>query len=139
MCYGSEPMDRSEAPIHMPHLGPLEQRVMDVAWRSEVVSVRDVADALREHAEPAYTTVMTIMTRLMQKGLLEREARGRAYVYRPTMSQQSYEQALSRERVRGLIEEFGDIAVMQFAEELRDTDPESARRLGELLRKRPRK
>ncbi len=35
----------------------------------------------------AYTTVMTIQTRLLKKGLVERERRGRAYAYRPTVTE----------------------------------------------------
>lgn len=35
----------------------------------------------------AYTTVMTIQTRLLEKGLVERERRGRAYAYRPTVTE----------------------------------------------------
>lgn len=130
------PSRDSEQPVRQ--LGPLEQQVMAIAWREQIVTVADVVEALKPRTVSAYTTVMTIMTRLAQKGLLERETRGRAYVYRPTMSPQSYEEALARDRVRSLIEEFGDVAVAQFAEQLRDVDPERARRLGELLRRRSR-
>lgn len=108
---------------------------MDVIWRRRTASVRDVANALDSH-DLAYTTVMTIMSRLTEKGLLNREPSGRAYIYAPRLTREAYEAGRARIQARGLIDEFGDIAVAQFAAELQDVDPERARRLGELLRRR---
>ena len=116
-------------------LGPLESRVMDIAWRRGAVTVREVADELEPVTDSAYTTIMTVMSRLVEKGLLKRSTRARAYVYRATMSKQLYDEALSRMRVRNLITEFGETAIAQFAEELEEVDPERARRLGEMLRR----
>ena len=107
---------------------------MDVLWRGEDFAVRDVQGKLGRPI--AYTTVMTVMTRLAEKGLLSRVARGRAYVYRPKLSKQEYAEALSRSRVRSLIDDFGELAIAQFAEELEQVDPERAKRLGEMLTRR---
>lgn len=112
---------------------------MDVVWRMRVATVRDVVTALSADGESAYTTVMTIMTRLTQKGLLKRKSDRRAYVYTPAIEKDAYIEAISRGRVRGLIEQFGDVAVAQFAEELERMDPDRARRWGELLAKRGKK
>ncbi|MDQ6785172.1 MAG: BlaI/MecI/CopY family transcriptional regulator [Actinomycetota bacterium] len=49
------------------------------------MSSADVRGALEK--ELAYTTVMTILTRLWQKGLAEREQQGRRFVYRPLLSE----------------------------------------------------
>lgn len=117
-------------------LGPLEQRVMDAVWRRGDASVKDVTEDLNAEGEIAYTTVMTIMSRLADKGLLLRDQSARAYVYRPARSRAEFDETLSRSRVRELIKEFGDLAVTQFAEELRDVDPERALRLAEMLRSR---
>ena len=109
---------------------------MAAVWRRGDATVRDVADALNDETASAYTTVLTIMTRLVEKRMLRRTRSGRAHVYRPTLTRQAYEEELARGRIRGLISEFGDMAVAQFAEELQAADPERARRLGALLRKR---
>ncbi len=111
---------------------------MDAVWRLGTASVRDVADAIADKSELAYTTVMTIMSRLTEKRLLERRMSGRAYVYRPRLSREDYAEKLARSRVRGLISDFGAVAVAQFAEELR-TDPERAKMLDELLRRGKRR
>ena len=109
---------------------------MDVVWRRGSASVREVADALGGDAQLAYTTVMTIMSRLAKKGVLDRKLSGRAYVYAPQLTREAYDTARARTQARGLIEQFGELAVAQFAEELQDVDPARARRLGELLRRR---
>jgi predicted transcriptional regulator len=66
------------------NFGPLESAVMDTVWSAgEPVTVRVVVDRLNAgRAEPlAYTTVMTVMSRLAEKGVLGRQKRGRGFVY----------------------------------------------------------
>ncbi|MCA1683259.1 MAG: BlaI/MecI/CopY family transcriptional regulator, partial [Actinobacteria bacterium] len=70
----------------------------------------------------AYTTVMTIMTRLHAKGLLHRDRDGKTYVYRPAFSREEHRAKLSRDLVRGLVDEFGDVALAQFTAELDSVD-----------------
>jgi len=61
---------------------------MKVVWRLETATVRDVYEALREKRSIAYTTVMTMMNVLEEKGYLEKRRVDRAYVYTPTRPQQ---------------------------------------------------
>lgn len=63
---------------------------MQVFWRrpGRFLSVREIKNAL--DAELAYTTVMTLLTRLHRKGFLERKRNGRAWTYRPVMSQSQH-------------------------------------------------
>ena len=63
-------------------IGALEAEVLRSLWKAgEPLSVRDVVARLRGR-ERAYTTVMTVLTRLHEKGLVERVLSGRAYLYR---------------------------------------------------------
>lgn len=54
-------------------LGDLECKIMELVWKlaQPTVTVRDVFNALRKEREIAYTTVMTTMVRLSEKGLLK--------------------------------------------------------------------
>ena len=63
---------------------------MQVFWRrpEEFLTVRQVSEAL--DADLAYTTVMTLLTRLHRKGFLHRRLDGRAWTYRPVMSQSQH-------------------------------------------------
>ena len=73
---------------HHPTLTPHELAIMKVIWRLKKVTVRDVYETLREQRPIAYTTVMTMMNVLEEKGYLSKARVDRAYVYRPARSQQ---------------------------------------------------
>ncbi len=63
-------------------IGVLEAEVLRCLWDAkEPLSVREIASKLRGRRR-AYTTVMTVLTRLHEKGLAERVLSGRAYLYR---------------------------------------------------------
>ncbi|WP_309111162.1 BlaI/MecI/CopY family transcriptional regulator [Saccharothrix sp.] len=74
----------------MSTLGELERAAMDVLWdRGEPMLVREVVDALADRGL-AYTTVMTVLTRLAGKGFVRREPDGRAWRYSPSASREEY-------------------------------------------------
>jgi predicted transcriptional regulator len=94
-------------------LGPLEAEVLDVLWRAAgPMPVRDVLQALnaRRGAPLAYTTVMTVMSRLARKGILARSRSGRGYIYAPVAAD------TAEIAVRGVLDEFGDAALARFVE-----------------------
>jgi predicted transcriptional regulator len=62
-------------------LAPLELDCMNALWPLEEATVRQVQEALAPHRPRAYTTIMTILDRLAQKGVVARRKVGRAYVY----------------------------------------------------------
>jgi predicted transcriptional regulator len=108
---------------------PLESEVMDAVWAAgDPVSVREVLDVLNaRRSEPlAYTTVMTVMNRLASKGALLRHGQRRSYVYEATAAD------AAGIAVRGVIETYGDAAVVHFVDEAR-ADPEVLKRLRSLL------
>ena len=57
---------------------------MKIIWRRESVTVRDVYEELLKRRKIAYTTVMSALKTLEQKGYLRATQHDRAYVYRPT-------------------------------------------------------
>lgn len=59
-----------------------ELRLMNILWEKRIASVGDVVAALRA-PKLAYTTVMTTLRKLDEKGYVEHEKSGRAFVYRP--------------------------------------------------------
>ena len=115
------------------HLGSLEAQIIRILWERPSLPVRDVVEALPGRRARAYTTVMTVMNRLTEKGLLKRRPDGRAYVYTPIVSEEEFVEQLTRSMVRSLLNDFGDVAVANFVGELRDTDPGEFQRLRELV------
>ncbi len=67
-------------------LAPLELDCMNVLWPLGEATVRDVQQALRPTRPRAYTTIMTILDRLAQKGVVQRQKAGRAWLYRANLS-----------------------------------------------------
>lgn len=71
---------------------------MTRVWRwNRPVTVREVLEDLRRERSIAYTTVMTVMDNLHQKGWLRREAEGRAYRYEAVSTRAAYSAALMHE------------------------------------------
>jgi len=72
---------------------------MKVVWRLDKATVREVYEALRERRSVAYTTVMTMMKILEDKGYLKKSQVERAYVYRPARPRQQVVKAMVRDFV----------------------------------------
>jgi predicted transcriptional regulator len=72
-------------------MGQLEARVLDVLWdHGGWLNPGEVHRLLPTDHELAYTTVMTILVRLHDKGLLDRHRDGRAYVYHPVLTRDEH-------------------------------------------------
>ena len=65
-------------------LTDLELEIMKVIWARGNATVREVYEELLKHRKIAYTTVLTMMGVLEQKGRLTKDASDRTYVYHPT-------------------------------------------------------
>ena len=61
-----------------------ELEIMQIVWQRPSVTVRDVYEELLKRRKIAYTTVMTMMGILEQKGFLKKNQGEKAYVYRPS-------------------------------------------------------
>jgi predicted transcriptional regulator len=96
----------------MPHkainkLGELERAVMDTVWQAQAegrspVSVRTVHDELSRSRDLAYTTVMTVMGRLADGGLLTQERSGRAYRYSAAGSREELTASTMLDQLHGM-------------------------------------
>ncbi len=131
------PMARSRAPVAPPALHQLEAEIMEEIWRQGETTVKLVMEALNRKAKPprAYTTYMTVMRRLNDKGLLDRTRSGRHDAYVPRLSRDEYQQRRAGAEVRGLVDEFGEVALAHFAKSLSTLDPARRRQLRRLADK----
>jgi len=109
---------------------------MEEVWRQQETTVKRVMEALNRRANPprAYTTYMTVMRRLDDKGLLSRQRSGRHDTYVPTLSREEYQDRRAGAEVRGLVDQFGEAALAHFARSLSRLDPAQQRRLRRLAR-----
>lgn len=114
-------------------LGPLEYAAMEALWDGAPANVGVVlgrinADRARD-AQLAYTTVMTVLARLHDKGIVERVKAGRGYDYTPCFTEGALVDHLSRQEVGDLVDRYGVVALSQFADALREADPRLLARL----------
>jgi predicted transcriptional regulator len=118
-----------------PVLHELEGEIMEHVWgiRGET-TVREVMEALNRKAKPAraYTTYMTVMRRLNDKGLLDRTRSGRQDTYVANLTREEYQRLRAGAEVRQLVDQFGDVALAQFARSLSGLDPARRRALQRL-------
>jgi predicted transcriptional regulator len=118
-----------------PPLHELEAEVMDEVWRRDEVTVREVLEALNAgRKQRAYTTIMTIMSRLHEKGLLDRRRSGKTDVYRPVMSREEYLDVRAKREVDELVADYGELALAHFARQLQTLDPKRREQLRKLAR-----
>ena len=82
-----------------PTLTPQELAIMKVIWTRETTTVRDVYEALRTRRPVAYTTVMTMMKILEEKGYLKKSRDEWAYIYRSAKPRQQVLGAMVRDFV----------------------------------------
>lgn len=80
-----------------PTLTPQELTIMKVVWSRDKVTVRDVYESLRDKRPIAYTTVMTMMKILEDKGYLKKTVVERAHVYKPAQRRQQVIGAMVRD------------------------------------------
>jgi predicted transcriptional regulator len=105
-------------------LGPLEAEVMWLVWQQGQATVKQIHRLLSRKRELAYTTVMTTMARLAEKGFLQRTRRGMAYLYRPTMTREEFDRWVVRSVLSSLLETSGKETVEYLVEYLVRERPE---------------
>lgn len=119
--------------------GELEAVVMDRVWNHdpEMVTVRDIFfEELSGERRIAYTTVMSTMDNLYNKGWLERERDGRAYRYWATLTREEHTARLMRDALDGGGGR-SELVLSYFIEQI--GPPKESERLREALRRLARR
>lgn len=110
-------------------LGPLEQRIMKYVWDNKNCTARDVFKSLSTEHKIAYTTVQTIMTRLVNKRVLKRTLIGKSHVYNPLLKKQGILKSAIKHAMSGFIGQFNEDALVAFVDGLEDISDETRMKL----------
>jgi len=104
---------------------------MRLVWTGRLAEPFTVRDVHARLHDLAYTTVMTTVARLADKGLFSADeaSHGRAYLYRLALPPAEFLRRSSEEQVDDLVARFGDIALAAFAGRLNMLTPAQRRRL----------
>ena len=90
---------------------------MKLVWELERATVRDVYEALLKRRKVAYTTVMTMMKILEQKGFLKKSQEERAYIYRPAQAKRQVIGAMVKEFVNRVFNGSAEPLLVHLVEE----------------------
>jgi predicted transcriptional regulator len=119
--------------------GSLQSEVMGIVWELGAATVDDVRAAQPRSRRAAYTTIQTVLNRLLERGLLERKRRGKAFVYRARYDESELVARSLRERLAGASADARRPALLSLIEGLdRDDLDELARYANRVRRERRR-
>ena len=78
------------------HVSESELEILKVIWaKGEAITAQDVSEALAER-DWKYSTIATLLGRMVEKGAVTYEKRGRFYYYTPTISREEYKKTETR-------------------------------------------
>ncbi|MBI2906660.1 MAG: BlaI/MecI/CopY family transcriptional regulator [Chloroflexi bacterium] len=117
-------------------LGPREEEVMAILRSMGSASVAEVHGVVSQREPLAYTTVMTILTRLANKGFVDRVLVGKAYRYSPQGTEEEMIQSVVGGAIEALLERFGRQAIVGFVSGLGRLDEQALADLEDLIRRR---
>ena len=103
--------------------GSLEAKIMEILWDGPEMSIKDVKQKLDQEKSTNFNTVMTVMNRLVDKGVLEKRMEKRTSLFQPLFSKEEFLRTQSRELTQDLMDEFGPLAVNHMLDALDEADP----------------
>jgi predicted transcriptional regulator len=115
--------------------GSLQSEVMSAMWRLEEATVDDVRATMPRSRRAAYTTIQTVMNRLLDRGLLERKRRGKAFVYRACYPESELVARSMRERLAGASADARTPALLSLIEGLKEEQLDDLARYANKVRR----
>jgi BlaI family transcriptional regulator, penicillinase repressor len=121
-------------PRKPPQLTEAEFGIMKSLWALGSATVADVRSLMRSEtgADPAYTTVMTLLGRMEKKGAVRVDKTREPFVYRPAFQKASARRERLREFIRSVFDGRADELVLQLVED-EDLSEEDLRRIEKKL------
>lgn len=111
---------------------------MECVWDLGAVSVKDVHECLLGRRDIAYTTVMTVMSRLATKGLLVSRPVGRAYVYEAAAGREDFCAGVVRGFMSGVLADADKAVLAQFVDSVTERDAEQLELLAQIIEEKRR-
>lgn len=102
--------------------GPLEANIMEYLWDKDEQSIKAVQQSLELDKPINFNTVMTVMNRLVEKGILEKRSEGRLSLFRPVQSKEEFFEEQSKKLTENLLDEFGGAIISHMLDAMKDAD-----------------
>lgn len=114
--------------------GPLEAKIMDILWNDKEMTIKDVQKVLDCEKATNFNTVMTVMNRLVDKGLLQKRTEGRSSMYITVLSREEFINTQSKEMTNELMDEFGNVVVSHMLDAIEDVDDDLVAKLEQKIK-----
>ena len=102
--------------------GPLEANIMEYLWDKGEQSIKAVQQSLELDKPINFNTVMTVMNRLVEKGILEKRSEGRLSLFRPVQSKEEFLEEQSKKLTENLLDEFGGAVISHMLDAMKGAD-----------------
>jgi predicted transcriptional regulator len=114
--------------------GSLESRIMESMWESgDWMHVKQLRELLQKEYDYSVNTIMTVLNRLSEKGILEKQSTGRGRnklaQFRVAVSKDSFISKQTRNVTEGLIKDFGEVIVTHMIDVMEEVDPDLLRKV----------
>jgi len=96
---------------------PAELEILQVIWEQGPSTVREVMNVLNGRKRRAYTSVMSLMTVMAEKGQLNQKPRGRAYIYSAKISRAKAQSRIVRDLLRRVFDGSASSLVTQLLQQ----------------------
>ena len=107
-----------------------ELEILDVLWERKQATVREIFDVIASHRNTTYTTILKLLQIMHDKGLVRRNERGKAHIYKPARSQEQTQKGL----VSDLLEKAFRGSALKLVQHVLETKPTSHEELAEIKR-----
>ena len=109
---------------------PAELEILDVLWERKSATVREVFEEISKHRSTTYTTILKLMQIMQSKGLVVRDEKGKAHIYRPKNSQRDTQAKL----VSTLLDKAFRGSALSLVQHVLETKPATRDELAEIRR-----
>ncbi|MDX2031580.1 MAG: BlaI/MecI/CopY family transcriptional regulator [Blastocatellia bacterium] len=114
-----------------PTLTEVELELMDVLWEKGAATVSEIVDSLPD-ARLAYSSVLTMMRILEQKGYVSHEKEGRAFIYRPVVDRQQAQKSVLGYLLKRFFDNSPELLVVNLLEH-EDVTPAEVKRMKRMI------
>ncbi|GFZ90994.1 transcriptional regulator [Paenibacillus marchantiophytorum] len=119
-------------------LGSLESLIMELMWESgDWMNVQQLRESLKSEQVYSVNTIMTVLNRLSDKGILDKHAAGRGRnklaLFKVMVSREDFIMEQTRNVTEGLIKDFGEVVVAHMMDVVEELDPDLLRKVEQML------
>ena len=113
-------------------LGDLERTVLETLWETGEISGKDIFDRLGVELGVQHNTILTVLERLINKGLVSKEKGGRSNTYRARVTRDEFARMVSEPIIEELMDVSSHVAMSAFVESA-SSDPEKLDELKKMI------